>query len=125
MTAIDTCRANEELVQGQIDAYNAHDPDAFASAHAPDVRLYDLGGELYLHGRDALRDRYALVFANAPNIRVTIEKRIVVGNYVIDEERISGTESGRIAHAAVIYEVIDGLICRVWVTREPSVAASG
>jgi putative hydrolase of HD superfamily len=107
-----------EVVQRQIDAYNAHDAEAFAAEHATDVRLYDLGGEVYLAGRDALRERYALMFAHAPQIHATIEKRIVVGPIVIDEERIEGTHDGRIAHAAVIYEVIDGSIRRVWVTRE-------
>jgi hypothetical protein len=39
---------------------------------------------------------------------------------VVDEERITGTKSGRPAHAAVIYEVAGGKIARVWVTRERS-----
>ncbi len=120
MTTTGTQQSIEALVQAQIDAYNAHDAERFASAHADDVRLYDLGGELYLYGREALRERYALMFASAPGIRAEIVKRMVVGNVVIDEERITGTESGRVAHAAVVYEVIDGLIRRVWVTRERS-----
>jgi putative hydrolase of HD superfamily len=106
------------VVQRQIDAYNAHDAAAFAAEHAEDVRLFDLGGDVYLAGRDALRERYALMFAHAPEIHATIEQRIVVGPIVIDEERITGTHDGRVAHAAVIYEVLDGSIRRVWVTRE-------
>ncbi|MBD5606419.1 MAG: nuclear transport factor 2 family protein, partial [Candidatus Eremiobacteraeota bacterium] len=58
-----------------------------------------------------------LLFANAPHIHVDIEKRIVVGDVVIDEERITHTASGVDAHVAVIYEIADGEIVRVWVTR--------
>jgi uncharacterized protein (TIGR02246 family) len=110
----------EALVAEQIDAYNAHDAVRFAAVYAENLQLFDLGGDLYLFGREALRERYALLFAAAPSIAVTIEKRIVVGNVVVDEERITGTQSGRPAHAAVIYEVADGQIRRVWVTRERS-----
>jgi uncharacterized protein (TIGR02246 family) len=109
----------EALVDRQIDAYNAHDADAFAAVYAEDMQLYDLGGELFLFGREALRERYALLFANAPLINVRIVKRIIVGNTVIDEERITRTASGRDAHVAVIYEASGGLIRRVWVTRSP------
>ncbi len=117
MPGLPVTTAPELLVQRGIDAYNAHDAEAFASVYAADLSLYDLGGELYLSGREALRERYALLFANAPAIHVEIVKRIVVANVVIDEERITGTPSGRDAHVGVIYEIEDGAIARVWVTR--------
>jgi uncharacterized protein (TIGR02246 family) len=107
----------EALVQQGIDAYNAHDASAFAAVYAENMQLFDLGGELFLYGREALRERYAMLFANAPQIHVEIARRIVVGDVVIDEERITGTASGGDAHVAVIYEVANGLIERVWVTR--------
>ncbi len=108
---------SESLVARQIDAYNAHDADAFVSVYAENMQLFDLGGDLFLFGREALRERYAMLFANAPNVHVEIAKRIVVGNVVIDEERITHTASGRDAHVAVIYEIENGAIQRVWVTR--------
>jgi uncharacterized protein (TIGR02246 family) len=120
MPQSETRLSPEALVAAQIDAYNAHDAERFAAAYAENLQLFDLGGDLYLFGREALRERYALLFAAAPHIAVTIEKRIVVGNVVIDEERITGTQSGRPAHAAVIYEISDGLIARVWVSRDRS-----
>ena len=107
----------ETLVQRGIDAYNAHDAVAFAAVYAENMQLFDLGGELFLYGRDALRERYAMLFANAPRIRVDIATRIVVGDVVIDEERITGTASGTDAHVGVIYETESGSIARVWVTR--------
>jgi uncharacterized protein (TIGR02246 family) len=107
----------EALVAHQIEAYNAHDAEAFAAVYAADMQLFDLGGELFLFGRDALRERYAMLFANAPNIHVEIVKRIVVGDVVMDEERITHTASGIDAHVGVIYEATAGAISRVWVTR--------
>ena len=117
MSSSETADAPETLVQRGIDAYNAHDADAFASVYAEDMELHDLGGSLYLQGRDALRERYAHLFSSAPNIHVEIVKRIVVANNVIDEERITNTPSGRDAHVAVIYEIRDGAIARAWVSR--------
>jgi uncharacterized protein (TIGR02246 family) len=120
MATFETHTTPEALVSAAIEAYNAHDAERFAAAYADNLQLFDLGGELFLFGRDALRERYALLFSAAPRIAVTIEKRIVVGNVVVDEERITGTKSGRPAHAAVIYEIVGGKIARVWVTRERS-----
>ncbi len=117
MSASEVTIAPEALVQRGIDAYNAHDARAFAAVYAADLQLSDLGGDLYCAGRDALEERYALLFKNAPDVHVEIVKRIVVGNVVIDEERISGTPSGRDAHVGVIYEIADGEIAKVWVTR--------
>ena len=117
MSSPQTAMAPETLVQRGIDAYNAHDAEAFASVYAADMELHDLGGALYLSGREALRERYAQLFASAPNVHVEIVRRIVVGNNVIDEERITHTPSGRDAHVAVIYEIRDGAIARAWVSR--------
>jgi uncharacterized protein (TIGR02246 family) len=110
-------RTPAALVAKQIDAYNAHDAVAFASVYAENMQLFDLGGELFLFGRDALRERYAMLFANAPDIHVEIRTRIVVGDVVIDEEWITHTASGTDAHVGVIYEIQGGAIQRVWVTR--------
>lgn len=118
MSSVKTGTSPETLVQRSTDAYNAHDAAAFAAVYAPDLQLFDFGGELYLFGRDALRERYAQLFASAPNVAVEIRKRIVVGNVVIDEEYITGTASGRSTHLAVMYEIEGDLIRRVWVARE-------
>ncbi|MBD5635678.1 MAG: SgcJ/EcaC family oxidoreductase [Candidatus Eremiobacteraeota bacterium] len=115
--SLDLETSAEALVQRQIDAYNAHDAEAFAAVYAEDMQLFDLGGDLFLFGRDALRERYAMLFANAPQIEVKIAKRIVVGDVVIDEELITQTATGVDAHVGVIYEATGGLIRRVWVTR--------
>ena len=117
MSAPETAIAPETLVQRGIDAYNAHDAAAFAAVYAQKMQLFDLGGELFLSGRETLQERYALLFTNAPNIHVEILKRIVAGNIVIDEEKITNTPSRRDAHLAVIYEIDAGEIARVWVTR--------
>lgn len=117
MSAPETTVAPETLVQRGIDAYNAHDAHAFASVYAPEMQLHDLGGDLFLSGRDALEERYGLLFLNAPNIHVEIVKRMIIGNVVIDEEKITRTPSGNDAHVGVIYEIEHGAIARVWVTR--------
>jgi hypothetical protein len=50
---------------------------------------------------------------NLPALRAEILQRIVIGNKVIDHERISGLAEQPI-EAVAVYEVADGLIDRVW-----------
>ena len=40
--------------------------------------------------------------------------RIVLGRFVIDQERATGLPGGRMLDAVAIYEVIDGKIANVW-----------
>jgi hypothetical protein len=41
-----------------------------------------------------------------------------MGNFVIDQERVSGFPNGRVINAVAMYEARDGLIQRVWFVPE-------
>jgi hypothetical protein len=45
----------EYLVQQQLNAYNAHDLDAFLEPYAEDVELYEFPGKLIMKGKDNMR----------------------------------------------------------------------
>ena len=102
-----------DAVERQVEAYNAHDLDAFVACYAESVVIEDAEGRVLMSGRDAMRDRYGRLFENLPNLHVEIPTRIRVGSYVVDEERVSGRPDGDI-HAVAIYRLDDkGLIDRV------------
>ena len=43
------------LVQQQLNAYNAHDLDAFLAPYADDVEIYSTTGKLQLKGKEEMR----------------------------------------------------------------------
>ena len=101
--------------QRQLDAYNAHDADAFAACYAPDVRVERLpGGEVVAEGREALRALYADLFRREPARRADLLARVACGRFVVDHERVASGPGAEPKFAVAIYEVEGGLIRRVW-----------
>lgn len=94
-------------VQAQLDAYNAHDVAAFARCYAQDVRAYDAQGTTLFEGIDALRARYAALFAGSPALRAEVTQRTRIGSdvawFVVDTEVVSGcNEPGSPARFSVL-----------------------
>lgn len=109
----------EQLAQAQLDAYNAHDVDAFASVYCDDVQLIDLAtGRQFCTGIEELRDLYTRRFAEKPAMHCNLRSRIVCPPFVIDEEDVSGLVDDQNVHAVATYECRDGKICRAWFLRE-------
>ncbi len=105
-------------VQRQLDAYNAHDLDAFIANYADDVRLYRLpSAEPSIVGKAALAEHYAKNRFTIPSLRATLVNRMAFGNKVVDHEVIVGLGPEPL-EAAVVYEVRDdGLIAAMWMIR--------
>ena len=99
-----------QLVQRQLEAYNARDIDAFLACYAPEVRVEDLDGDRLLDGHDAVASHYRALLADNPRLRTSLLDRISVGRYVIDEELVAGRADGRTLHVVAVYRVVDGLI---------------
>jgi uncharacterized protein (TIGR02246 family) len=106
-----------EVVQRQLDAYNAQDLEAFIACFAPDCVIADLHGAVTQQGIDAIRARYAKLFAEFPDNHARLVNRIAVGNVVVDHEDITRAAGARF-QAAAIYTVRDGRIARVDFVRE-------
>lgn len=104
-------------VQAQLDAYNKQDINAFVAIFAPDIKIYNQIGDSIptLVGREALKKKYADLFAKYPKNYSTLAGRIVQGDFVIDHEVISGREKE--TRIVAIYEVKEGLISRCWFIR--------
>ena len=108
--------APEDVVQAQVDAYNAHDVEAFARCYADDVTIHDLSGATPpVKGIAELKKDYEWLAKAPPGLRVEIVRRITSGRIVIDHERIHGLpkEKGT-PEATAVFEVRDGKIKNVW-----------
>jgi hypothetical protein len=104
----------ERIVQLQLDAYDAGDIEAFVATYTEDVEIYDHPSTLRMKGREALRESYGRMFAGAPDLKTHIAKRIVRGDFVIDDETVTGIPGGGTKSVIAIYQVRDGLIAKVW-----------
>jgi hypothetical protein len=102
-----------EVVQRQLEAYNARDLERFAATYAESITIYRLPAlEPAIVGQAKLREVYTARFSS-PDLHAEIVNRIVLGNKVIDHERVRGIKETPI-EAVAAYEVEDGLIARVW-----------
>jgi hypothetical protein len=103
-----------EVVQRQVDAYNARDLPRFLALFSDDVRVYrPPAPQPSISGKAALGAYYAQNRFNLPGLRADIVHRIALGPRVIDHERIHGVRDAPFEVAAV-YDVADGLIRSVW-----------
>ena len=106
-----------EVVQRQMNAFNAHNLEALLATYAEDVKLYEFPDRLTGTGRAWLRDYYAKVFSGDARTNRELLKRVATGEVVIDEVRWTGQPDGKSSVTTGIYEVKDGLIRSVRVVR--------
>jgi uncharacterized protein (TIGR02246 family) len=105
---------SEVLVQRQVDAYNAHDVEAFAACYGPDVEFRTMDGKVNPEkGLAPLKKAYTELFKQLPALRVKVLKRITQGAFVIDQQQAEGMGPKPITVTA-IYETAQGKIIRVW-----------
>lgn len=110
----------EAVVQKQLDAYNAHDLDALMTAYADDARLFEHPATLLASGAVQLRERFALRLQE-PNLHAHLSRRIVMGRFVVDHERVTRTfpEGPGTLELVATYEVLDGQIINAWFLTGP------
>ncbi|MEU7167936.1 nuclear transport factor 2 family protein [Streptomyces morookaense] len=106
----------EEIVDGQLAAYNARDLEAFLSFYAEDVPVHAFPGgeEMADRSGPAFRERYRELFASSPELHAELVSRVVHGRVVIDQERVSGFMGGDVRTAVAMYDVGPEKIERVW-----------
>jgi hypothetical protein len=83
----------EQIVQLQLEAYNAGDIDKFMSVFSDDIELWTLGeAQPWAKGKDAVTSVYAKLFQNSPELHSEIITRTVIGNKVIDGIYLNGAD---------------------------------
>lgn len=104
----------EQLAQGQLEAYNAHDLEAFLPFFSDTVAVIrPPASEPVLRGKAAFAEFYRTERFCLPALHAEVVSRMVLGNKVIDHERITGLGDTPF-EVAVVYEVRDGLIQTMW-----------
>ena len=101
------------VVQAQLDAYNARDLEALLDTYADDAEQFTVHGALLATGREQMRARFKLRFAE-PDLHARLLSRTVMGNFVVDAELITRTfpEGRGTLEMLCIYEVVEGRIRR-------------
>lgn len=102
-----------DLAQGQLDAYNAQDLDAYCGFFAEDLVVADLNGAVTVQGLTAFRAKYAQVFSDFPENKVELLNRVALGATVIDHEKVIRRPGGETFEVAAIYTIAGGKIARV------------
>ncbi len=106
-----------DLAQRQLNAYNARDIDSFLEPYADDVELYDLPNKLISKGKDAMRKDYGGFFAKVPALHCELVNRMVVGNTVVDHERVTVMAGREPTQSIAIYKIENGKIKKVYFTQ--------
>jgi hypothetical protein len=103
-----------DTVQRQLDAYNDRDLARFIAEYSDTVRIFrPPAAEPAISGKAALAEHYTANRFNLPNLRAELLHRIVLGDRVIDHERVHGVRDQPFEVAAV-YRVVDGKIEEAW-----------
>ncbi len=99
-----------DVVDRVVAALNAGDVEAFVACYAPDATIEDGYDRVAARGHEELRERYGRMFEQHPGIRVEPGRRTHAGDFVVQEESVTG-RAGHEFHVAV-YLLRDGLIAR-------------
>lgn len=101
-TALDT-------VHAQLDAFNAHDLDAFAATYAEDAVVTGVAPQP-IAGRAAIRAFYEPRLAN-PKLSCVIDTHVMFGaRWVVAQERV--IDAGVATETIATFDVVDGVIAR-------------
>ncbi len=93
----------EQIVDKQVATYNARDLEGFVSCYAQNVVVQRLPGDTLYVGREQMRKSYGDYFQRTDSTSVIVQKRIVLGNTVIDEEM--AFDDGVENHQVAIYQI--------------------
>jgi len=107
------------VVQQQLDAYNAGDIESFMDVFSAEIELWTLGDSIpSVSGFKNVLKVYANLFEESPNLHSEVLNRTILGNKVIDYEKITGRNNGAVLFLIMIYEVQNGKIVRATAVRE-------
>jgi len=106
----------ETIVKEQVEAFNARDAERFADCYADDAAILAPDRSVMAAGKAEITKLYSQLFEQSPTLSAQVVTRIAVGEFVIDEERVSGLVFQGMPpqlHAAVVYRVTEGKISQV------------
>ena len=93
-------------VIAQLEAYNNRDIEKFIVNFSVNCIVEDGEGNVLMKGRSTMYESYKKMFEASPNLHCVLASRIVVGNYILDEERVTGRSGieGE-GHVVAVYRI--------------------
>lgn len=107
----------EQVVQRQLNAYNARNIEEFLATFSEKVEIYNYPNTLSMKGREQMRKIYAPMFKRAKSLHCKIVNRITLGNKVVDSESVIFDPKRKPARVIAVYTVQKGLITKVTFIR--------
>jgi hypothetical protein len=105
-----------DVVDAQVEAYRARDVERFMSCYADDISVVLFDGTPMFPNKYVMREQYAKLFADSPDLNLVIAGRVTAGDFVVDEEHISGMHFGDMPAEMTIlsvYRVTGGRISKL------------
>ena len=109
---------NEQLIDKLVECYNSHNARGFADCFAENVKTYEHPNILSQNSREEIFETYEKVFALRPNNSTTVVHRIIIGNRIIDHEKVNREINDEPFDAIAIYEIENNLIQRFDLVRK-------
>ena len=107
-----------DIVDRQIEAYNAHKIDDLIATYHPKIQVYSLLSEkIVLNELDELYAYYVNVFTTSPQIKTQTLNRIINGSLIIDFQHITGKKDMSNYDISIIYEIKNHFIIRIWLGK--------
>jgi hypothetical protein len=105
----------EQVVQKQLDAYNARDLETLLTVYSEDAEMFEHPSKLLASGSAQLRERFIARFQE-PDLHARLQNRIVMGDMVVDHEEVTRNfpEGKGTLELIMIYEVRQGRIAKAW-----------
>jgi hypothetical protein len=104
---------NEQIAQAQLDAYNMQNLDAHLAFFAEDMTIANLREAPNLSGIAAYKERMAGVFAQFPQNKVELLGRTIIGNKVLDHEKVMRSPDAVAFEVIAVYTIENGKIASV------------
>ncbi len=102
----------EMLVQQQVNGYNLRNIDAFVAPYSDTVIIYNTNGSVLMKGKEEIRTEYTKYFNKVPEVHCEIVNRMVLGNTVVDHERIT-SPTRKPSEGIAVYKIEHGKIVTV------------
>ncbi len=112
-----TILSPEEIVQKQLEAYNAKDLDAFLALYSNNVKAFNFPDKEIFSGIKSMRAGYEAFFKENPNLLCVVLQRMILNNTVIDHENITGLANGKEINTIAIFKIENGKINRIYFIR--------
>jgi hypothetical protein len=97
-----------DIIDEQVDAYNARDLERFVATYSPDIVIENGEGQLMMEGLPQIRAHYGILFEKNPELHARVVNRIRQGKYTVDEEEVTGVMGATAPIKGVVIYRVEG-----------------